>query len=120
MSERIYIYINRDGNPSTKSTKYVEANVNTIGLPTIFHGRTHISELEILGAYLDWSFLHSIYNVNGRPIHDRYSKISNIYFPFSFCSNIEAIMSLGCFLSGAFTLGVRDSSVKSLDTKLVI
>jgi hypothetical protein len=25
----IYIYINKDGNPSTKSTRYVETNVNT-------------------------------------------------------------------------------------------
>jgi hypothetical protein len=25
----IYIYINKDGNPSTKSTRHVEANVNT-------------------------------------------------------------------------------------------
>jgi hypothetical protein len=25
----IYIYINKDGNPSTKSTRHVDANVNT-------------------------------------------------------------------------------------------
>jgi hypothetical protein len=25
----MYIYINKDGNPSTKSTRHVEANVNT-------------------------------------------------------------------------------------------
>jgi hypothetical protein len=25
----IYIYINKDGNPSTKNTKHVEENVNT-------------------------------------------------------------------------------------------
>jgi hypothetical protein len=25
----IYIYINKDGNPSTKSTRHVEANINT-------------------------------------------------------------------------------------------
>jgi hypothetical protein len=25
----LYIYINKDGNPSTKSTRHVEANVNT-------------------------------------------------------------------------------------------
>jgi len=25
----IYIYINKDGNPSTKNTRHVEANVNT-------------------------------------------------------------------------------------------
>jgi hypothetical protein len=24
----VYIYINKDGNPSTKSTRYLEANVN--------------------------------------------------------------------------------------------
>jgi hypothetical protein len=24
----VYIYINKDGNPSTKSTRHVEANVN--------------------------------------------------------------------------------------------
>jgi hypothetical protein len=26
----IYIYINKDGNPSTKSTRHVDANVNTV------------------------------------------------------------------------------------------
>jgi uncharacterized membrane protein len=25
----VYIYINKDGNPSTKSTRHVKANVNT-------------------------------------------------------------------------------------------
>jgi hypothetical protein len=25
----VYIYINKDGNPSTKSTRHVETNVNT-------------------------------------------------------------------------------------------
>ncbi len=25
----LYIYMNKDGNPSTKSTRHVEANVNT-------------------------------------------------------------------------------------------
>jgi hypothetical protein len=25
----LYIYINKDGNPSTKSTRHVETNVNT-------------------------------------------------------------------------------------------
>jgi hypothetical protein len=27
--ETMYIYINKDGNPFTKSTRHVEANVNT-------------------------------------------------------------------------------------------
>jgi hypothetical protein len=45
----------------------------------------------ILGPYLGGSFLHSIYNVNGMHLHDRYSKISKIFFPFSFGGNIEAI-----------------------------
>jgi len=27
--QNLYIYINKDGNPSTKSTRHVDANVNT-------------------------------------------------------------------------------------------
>jgi hypothetical protein len=29
LGDRPYIYINKDGNPFTKSTRHVEANVNT-------------------------------------------------------------------------------------------
>jgi hypothetical protein len=29
LEKTLYIYINKDGNPSTKSTRHVEANVNT-------------------------------------------------------------------------------------------
>ncbi len=31
LKNHVYIYINKDGNPSTKSTRHVEANLNTQG-----------------------------------------------------------------------------------------